>query len=281
MEVAFDPKQEVLRLLDTAPRHPWAALIPQVVLWCFRRFCLEKLILFEGTLGESLPDDLLELVHAYAPKGLEVVSIEWFTPENIDEVATPLEEYMSFFVKFCSVLDASIEAHEYETQDMLSDFLDESMSKIVCEWLDEKHKCFLIFPTTVEQDDQFSEAQFSKLINALLMYSYAQKVPESSPPSLLWQLIPLPQNIQLVYPEVAEPEAQPEAQPEVQPEAQPEVQPEVQPEAQPEAQPPKEIQTLAQAIHRRRTLCVKGRRAQQPRVKTRKTHPAPYTKEEV
>jgi hypothetical protein len=36
-----------------------------------------------------------------------------------------------------------------------------------------------------------------------------------------------------------------------------------------------------QAVHRRRTLCVKGRRAQEARVKTRKTHPAAYTKEAV
>jgi hypothetical protein len=39
--------------------------------------------------------------------------------------------------------------------------------------------------------------------------------------------------------------------------------------------------TVAEVLHRRRTLCVKGRRAQQPRVKTRKTHPTPYTKEGV
>jgi len=293
MDTSFNPKEELVRLIGPTPKHPWAALIPQILLWCFRRFCVQKLNMFEGTLEESLCEDILDIVHTYCPKGLEIVSIEWFTPENIEQVASPLEDYMGFFSRFCRYLDDTIRDNDYATQDMLSEFLDESMGTILSGWLDERHNCFLIFPTEAEDDDQFSEGQFSKLINSLLMYSYAKKetaalqepvvelgpVPEpvveplvvepvvepvvkSKPYSLLWQLISIPRHSQPI------PEPEPEPEP-------------VQVPAPVQVQAPEPVPvTVAEAVHRRRTLCVKGRRAQPPRVKTRKTHPTPYTKEE-
>lgn len=210
MDASFNPKDELQKILGPTPTHPWAALIPQILLWCFRRFCVQKLVLFEGTLEENLCEELLDIVHTYSPNGLEMVSIEWFTPENIEQVSTPLEDYMAFFSKFCKYLDATISANDYDTQDILSEFLDSSMATIISGWLDKKHMCFLIFPTEGMDDDSFSEVQFSKLINALLMYSYSKKAEpvKAEPPkvelepvkevkpksnhSLLWKLISVP-----------------------------------------------------------------------------------------
>ena len=294
MDNAFIPRKELQKLLGPTPAHPWAALIPQILLWCFRRFCVQKLIMFEGTLEESLCEDIMDIVHTYCPKGLEMVSIEWFTPENIEQVASPLEKYMAFFIRFCKYLDSSIYANDYENQDILSDFLDVSMGSILSEWLDAKHACFLIFPTEAENDDEFKEVHFSKLINSLLIYSYAEKgqgvesakkevaepvvVPPPVAPvyrsssSLLWQLISIPKY----------PQPPPQPPPQLLPVP-------LSPLPLPPAPlPPQELEaavappvTVSEAIHRRRTMCVKGRRAQQPRVKTRKTHPTLYTKEEV
>lgn len=292
MDNAFIPRKELQKLLGPTPAHPWAALIPQILLWCFRRFCVQKLIMFEGTLEESLCEDIMDIVHTYCPKGLEMVSIEWFTPENIEQVASPLEKYMAFFVRFCKYLDSSIYTNDYENQDILSDFLDVSMGSILSEWLDAKHACFLIFPTEAENDDEFKEVHFSKLINSLLIYSYAEKgrevevakkevaepvvVPPPVAPvyrsssSLLWQLISIPKHPPPPPPQESLP------------------MPPLPPDPMPLPLPPQELEaavappvTVSEAIHRRRTMCVKGRRAQQPRVKTRKTHPTPYTKEEV
>jgi hypothetical protein len=308
MDAAFNPKQELIRLLGPTPKHPWAALIPQILLWCFRRFCVQKLLQFDGTLEESLCEDILDIVHTYCPKGLELVSIEWFTPENIEQVSSALHEYMGFFIRFCKNLDSTIDANDYEWQDRLSEFLDESMAEIISGWLDKQHSCFLIFPTEAEDDDQFSESQFSKLINSLLIYSYAEKQKPVEPQplrrahSLLWQLISIPgkgrvpfEEMSLALPPVPSlfPELEPAAgQKEEQevPVAAPQPEPEPQPQPAPEVLPTPIVETAAvlepsstvkEAVRRRRTLCVKGRRAQEARVKTRKTHPAPYTKERV
>ena len=193
----YTPKKDLIRLLGPPPSHPWAALIPQVLLWSFRRFCVEKLVLSEGGLEESMCDDVLELVHKYCAKGLEVVSMDWFTPENIEQVSSPLEDYMEFFRRFSKELDASVEANDDKRQDVLSEVLDESMGESITEWLKD-HPSLLIFPVDVEDDDEFTEAQFSRLINALLVFSYkagkgeldteapeAPEVPEAPEPTEL------------------------------------------------------------------------------------------------
>jgi len=289
MDTSFNPRKELLELLGPVPSHPWAALIPQVLLWSFRRFCVEKLTLAEGGLEESLCDDILELVHMYCARGLEVVSMEWFTPENIEKVSSPLEAYMKFFVKFCNELDTSIEANNDQRQDVLSEFLDESMGEIIAQWLDEKHTSLLIFPIHVEDDDEFTEAQFSALINSLLTYCYKAPPPPSKPPiSMLWYLLShqkkfpeLPPEAlsETYYPEAVSELVIPPAPPdEMVPETfeQPSDAPEPSPEPSPEAPEPEPPVTVAKALARRRTLHKYGRKSQAPRVKTRKTHPASY-----
>ena len=226
MDVSFNPKDELQKILGPTPTHPWAALIPQILLWCFRRFCVQKLVLFEGTLEENLCEELLDIVHTYSPNGLEMVSIEWFTPENIEQVSTPLEDYMAFFSKFCKYLDATIRVNDYDTQDILSEFLDSSMATIISGWLDEKHRCFLIFPTEGVDDDSFSEVQFSKLINALLMYSYSKKAePVKAEPVKAEPVKAEPVKVEPVKaepPKVAPPKVEP---PKVEPKVEPKVDP--------------------------------------------------------
>ena len=294
MDVPFDPILELKELLGPTPTHPWAALIPQVLLWSFRRFCIEKLTLSEGGLEESMCEDILELVHMYCAKGLEVVSIDWFTPDNIEQVSSPLEAYMRFFLTFCKRLDASIEDNDDDTQDILSEFLDESMGTSIHDWLDTKHSNLIIFPVRVEDDDEFTDAQFSRLINALLTYSYKSDVepPVQEPAvepvqepvvesvvakprkSLLWYVLANSMGLD-------EPPPLPPAPPI------PEV-PELTQSEQPPTdltqseQPPTELtqseqpRSVAKAIAHRKTLHKTGRRSQQPRVKTRKTHPVSY-----
>jgi hypothetical protein len=223
----------------------------------------------------------------YCAKGLEVVSIDWFTPDNIEEVSSPLGDYMRFFIEFCRELDTSLEQDDDKKQDVLSEFLDESMGKTIAGWLGTAHSSLFIFPVEVEHDDEFSEAQFSRLINTLLVYSYkapreekkqeevaeqpeAEAEAESEPAaevtavepakprkSLLWHILalskfrtPTPQKEDIVLPPVPPSEEGPE--------------------------PQAPIRTIANALAHRRTRYKYGRKSQEPRVKTRKTHRALY-----
>ena len=162
----FDPAQRLIELLGSTPKHPWPALIPQVLVWCFRRFCIEKIVSSGGNLVDSLWDDHLELVHMYCPKGLEAASTEWFTPENIETLYNPLDEYNDYFVEFIHELDYAISNEDYERQDVLSGFLDADICNIFKEWLGDSR--FIIFPMSSEEEDEFTDAQFSELIRALM-----------------------------------------------------------------------------------------------------------------
>jgi hypothetical protein len=174
----FDHAQRLIELLGSTPKHPWPALIPQVLVWCFRRFCIEKIISSGGNLVDSLWDDHLELVHMYCPKGLEAASTEWFTPENIETLYSPLDEYNGYFVDFVNELDYVIKKNDYQRQDVLSGFLDSTVCDIFKEWLQDTP--FIIFPMSPEKEDEFTDFQFKGLIRALM--EHASKSLDQEPP---------------------------------------------------------------------------------------------------
>jgi len=289
MDVPFNPKEALLRLLGPSPSHPWAALIPQVILWSFQQYCLQKLIVSDGNLEESLCDDTLELVHKYCPKGLEVVSVDWLTPDNIEKVFSPLEEYTKFFRVYCKEMDTSIEENDYKKQDILSEFLDESMGTIIRSWLDEKHKTLLIFPIDLNVNE-FTEGQFTHLINALLQYSYKSNSAKnlSRKRLSLWEVLSVAkkQSPQVSMPEERNMGSQDSVKPKIPavPELYPEQPiPEEVAAVQQSVEEPVAVQAveasaapISRALARRRTLCKHGRRSEESRVKTRKLNRASY-----
>ena len=85
MDTDFHPVNQLTTLLGPTPTHPWEALIPQILLWSFRRFCIIKLSKTTDTpITEQIWDDHMELIRVYAPKGLDCVTTTWITDENID-----------------------------------------------------------------------------------------------------------------------------------------------------------------------------------------------------
>ena len=195
----FNPTERINILLGPSTTDTWACLIPQVLLWCFRRFCIEKLMVFEGTLYESLWDDHLELVQRYCPKGLEK-SIEWMTPENILTLHTSLELYNKFFVDFVIQLDIVIMGEDDAAQDEMSEFLDTKICSIISDWVSKKS--LLIFPMNPKEDDEF--LHMGKLIETLLDDVSAQIKPPPPPQPKPPQPKPKPQPLYRPNPEPLE-----------------------------------------------------------------------------
>jgi hypothetical protein len=169
----WDPVERLKDLLGPVPTHPWCALIPQLLLWSFRRFCIEKLV--DGTtvsLLQSVWDDHTELIQLYAPKGLQNVAGSWLTPDTLGKMHEPPESYNVFFLDYLGVIDDALKGGDVEMQDKISDFLDTDIREVFAEWLgssgDPKHQCLLIYPQREEDDDVFTDAQFMALIQSLL-----------------------------------------------------------------------------------------------------------------
>ena len=178
MEKSFDPVNQLRTILGPKPSHPWGALIPQVLVWSFRRFCMKKLLEDSDTpITDQLWDDHLELVHQYAPEGLSVVCESWFQPENIDCVHSSLEEYNRFFIEFLVSIEGVGSGASPELEDTLSSFLDFGMREVIYTWLQD-YKEFIIFPDVGQPNDSYSDEQFTALIKALIVHS--SKIPEST-----------------------------------------------------------------------------------------------------
>lgn len=172
-----DPVSQLETLLGPKPSHPWAALIPQVLLWSFRRFCIAKLCkTSDASLTEQIWDSHTELIDSYAPKGLEVAAAIWITPENIDLVHSSLEDYNYFFLEVLAMIDGALVHEDADAEDMMATFLDRTMSAIIYDWVENKD--FLIFPMEEDDDDVFSDEQYMKLLMNLT--EFAKNSPEAA-----------------------------------------------------------------------------------------------------
>jgi hypothetical protein len=203
-----DPVSQLETLLGPRPSHPWAALIPQILLWSFRRFCIAKLCkTSDASLTEQIWDNHTELIDLYAPKGLEVAAAIWITPENIDLVHSSLEDYNYFFLEVLAMIDGALVHEDADAEDMMATFLDTKMSEIIYDWVENKD--FLIFPMANDDDDVFSDEQYMKLLVNLTEFAKNSTEVESK------ELLEDPPEVRIeVYGEIySEPEPVPESIP--------------------------------------------------------------------
>lgn len=256
------PLSRLRTLLGPKPTHPWGALIPQLLLWSFRRFCVEKLLYsLDQPLSEQIWDDHLELVNRYCPHGLESACGTWLTDENLELVHSPLEEYNAFFIELLKLIDDALETDSEEDQNAVSEFLDESIRVAVKEWATEgPMEKFFIFPMDEDKDDIFTAEQMLGLIDHLIEYSRERA------------------NTILGTEEAPAATAAAPPGPEAEAEA------EAEPPTPTPTEPPPPATTVAEAIRRRRTTFrAHGHRANRNttlrrtrvRAKTRKNHIAP------
>lgn len=272
---SFQPVDRLQSLLGPTPTHPWCALIPQLLVWSFRRFCIEKLYESSGTpLLDQVWDDHIELIQKYAPRGLESVTSSWFTPENVGLLFSPLSEYNRFFLEFAELIDTAFVEENDALQQKITDFLDEQIRTQFAAWLPGAQAAFLIFPMSEEHEEVFTDLQFMKLIQNLLEYTRERKVGSSVTEE---ELVALPAPVPAPESE-SESESESEPTPELPPQSVAAPEPTSQPQSQPEPAAPK---TAAKAMDwRRRTLRRHGKRAtygktlraSRIRSKTRKAH---------
>jgi hypothetical protein len=167
-----EPVLRLRSLLGPEPETPWAALIPQLMLWSFRRFCIQHLSSLEDNrLLDYMWDSLLELVQKYSPKGLQHVVHTWMTPENLSLLSSTPEQYNQFFIECIQALDEAISSNNSALEDVIIELLDVKIRTTIMEWLSGPSRAFFIFPMNEEQSHMFTHSQFLNLVRVLLDYS--------------------------------------------------------------------------------------------------------------
>ena len=156
------------------------------------------------------------------------------TPENLQTMHSPLEDYNLYFTEFAKCLDLAIENDDFVTQDTYSEFLDTHILSVIDEWLGKNP--FYIFPTETDMEDEFNSAQMRSLINSLITHVTSSQNRRDS--------VPQHKDSQKESQEETQKETQKESQEETQKEIQKETQEETQKESQEETQ--EEIQKESQ-----------------------------------
>lgn len=162
-------KEEFINLLQAhPPKDTWSALLPQVLLWSFRRFCVCMISMedasesFAGTTWE----DHIELITEFAPPPLKPYLDDWLQPEHMSHVEN-LTALDHFLRRFVTALEKAIEEEDGETQDALASLLDDEMSSILETWLGPTHAHFSLFPTQEEDDDTIDTTKLNAILYLL------------------------------------------------------------------------------------------------------------------
>ena len=138
-------------LVKQAPRSPWDAVLTQLVLWSFRRFCANRIITGDDTLWE----DHISLLTEFAPPQFKPHLDEWI--EHLQSIPN------------LSDLDAKLRAivadlEDEEKEDDLSLLLDVDLSKQIQAWLGKTFAPFSLFPGEDDSDDSIDQTKLNSIV---------------------------------------------------------------------------------------------------------------------
>jgi len=145
--------------LKQKPKNAWNAVLTQLLIWSFRRFCVHRLT----TDDEELWDSHLDLLRAHAPKGFEPLLDTWTDPEHMANIPN-ISELDAYFRALVKQLD---EAVTDEEEDAISKILDEDMSPTLERWLGSAYAPYSLFPTPSEPDDTIDTTKLNAILYLL------------------------------------------------------------------------------------------------------------------
>ena len=182
-------------LLQKVQQDPWSLLIFQTLLWSFRRWAIHYLVSVDsvGSMHNYLWESHIDLVRQYAPEGLQEFGVVWLSPSNVGDRTDTLEELNSYFLFIVDKLNDSIENENESEQNALSIFLDETITDILDEWLEEIPE-YRIYPGHEDSSDVFSTERvftiMQKILEKTIRKNPIVQVPQDGlePPSVLQKL---------------------------------------------------------------------------------------------
>jgi hypothetical protein len=141
------------------PKNAWNAVLTQLLVWSFRRFCVHRLTTDE----EELWDSHLDLLRTHTPKGFEPYLDLWTDPEHMANIPN-LSELDAYFRALVKQLDEVVTEEE---QDAISKILDEEMSPTLERWLGTVYAPFSLFPTPSESDEEINVTKLNAILYLL------------------------------------------------------------------------------------------------------------------
>jgi hypothetical protein len=240
-------EDSIVKLLESVRGDPWSLLIFQTLIWSFRRWAIHYLVSedMSDNMHDYIWESHIDLIRNFAPEGLQELGVVWLSPANVGDRIDSLEELNAYFLLIVDKLNKAIDTDNDAEQNLLSIFLDETLTDIIGEWLEGRTE-YRIYPTHEESSDTFSTERIFSIMQKILEKNARPRrevVVKSSEPIVLEKLETSPPVVPTC---VFEPEP-------------PRVEPE--PPRVP-AHPSKPVYlTIAAAINRCRTMRLHGKRS--------------------
>jgi hypothetical protein len=134
---------------------PWAIVIPQVVFYCFRNYCVKRIIdsyeltnNISDTLGISWTN-LYELCNQHCDGSFKMYLPDLFEPSTFEQFED-VELLEIFFKNFIQSLDILLEKGDETKEELFSNFLDKEIFTFFFKNIEDKK--FYIFPTDIDNE---------------------------------------------------------------------------------------------------------------------------------
>ena len=244
-------------ILNKIRDDPWSLLIFQTLLWSFRRWAIHHLTSpdVNGLIKDYVWDTSIDLVREFAPNGLKEFGVIWLSPTNVGDRVDLLEELNQYFVWVVEMIDISIENESDDQQNILSVFLDDTISEIIERWLNGRTD-YRIYPLPTEDHDTFPVNNIYDIMKRILDHNISGKITTPTFTSQKEPIVSVVVEAPRPSPEPPQPEPPQPEPPQPEP---PQPEPPQPEPPQPEpvgVAPPPPPQTFASALRRRRTMRV-------------------------
>ena len=144
---------------------PWSILIPQLLFYCFRNYCLKKVI-NDISSNEVEWDSLYELCTMNCDPNFKLYIPDFFEPNVFEHVEDP-ELIELFFKNFIISFNIILLNPDDELEEKFTKFLDKDLFIFFNDTIINKE--YLIFPTSVE--DELDDKKYLHLRSTKLNYS--------------------------------------------------------------------------------------------------------------
>ena len=144
---------------------PWSILIPQLLFYCFRNYCLKRIV-NDISSNEVEWNSLYELCTMNCDDNFKLYIPDFFEPSIFEHVEDP-ELIQLFFNNFISSFNILLKNQSNKLEEQFTNFLDKDIFDFFNEIVINKE--FLIFPTNV--DGELDEQKYLKLRATVLNYS--------------------------------------------------------------------------------------------------------------
>lgn len=151
---------------ETPPKTKWEVLLPQVVLYSYKHFCMARLdedvsanliaepLDLSGGIpiaSEHLWSTQYELVSHFAPPLFKPFLEDWWAPEMLEAVPF-LQELDSYLRELTIEFDDALLTDNYEKQNIIAELLEEDFHMYFDNWIPDEFRDYFFFPSPEEAD---------------------------------------------------------------------------------------------------------------------------------